>query len=228
MNNIGDIIRKYRTNKNLTQEDLGKILFVTKQTISKWENGRSLPDLETTKKLIETLEIDPNEILGGTVQEVKKTRRLLSVAIVCGSILALFLCTFLGIRYFEKALIESGYRDEENSANEYAINVSMVQLLATPEKYDGKLVRVIGVGNLEFEGDSLSLNKEDYEHGTGSSIWLELGEKAISYKEAKEYNGKYVIVEGFFDKDDCGHFDMFRGSIKDISRYDLWEREKID
>lgn len=228
MNNIGDIIRKYRTNKNLTQEDLGKILFVTKQTISKWENGRSLPDLETTKKLIETLEIDPNEILGGTVQEVKKTRRLLSVAIVCGSILALLLCTFLGVRYFEKALIESGYRDEENSANEYAINVSMVQLLATPEKYDGKLVRVIGVGNLEFEGDSLSLNKEDYEHGTGSSIWLELGEKAISYKEAKEYNGKYVIVEGFFDKDDCGHFDMFRGSIKDISRYDLWEREKVD
>ncbi|MBR2900757.1 MAG: helix-turn-helix transcriptional regulator [Clostridia bacterium] len=228
MNNIGDIIRKYRTNKNLTQEDLGKILFVTKQTISKWENGRSLPDLETTKKLIETLEIDPNEILGGTVQEVKKTRRLLSVAIVCGSILALFLCTFLGVRYFEKAVIESGYRDEENSANEYAINVSMVQLLATPEKYDGKLVRVIGVGNLEFEDDSLSLNKEDYEHGTGSSIWLELGEKAISYKEAKEYNGKYVIVEGFFDKDDRGHFGMFCGSIKDINRYDLWEREKVD
>ena len=100
----------------------------------------------------------------------------------------------------------------------------MVQLLATPEKYDGKLVRIIGVGNLEFEENYLSLSKEDHEFGAGNSIWIELGDKAIPYEEAKEYNGKYVVVEGFFDKDDCGHFDMFCGSIKDISRYQLWEK----
>ncbi len=101
-------------------------------------------------------------------------------------------------------------------------DVSMVQLIATPEKYDGKFVRVIGVGNLEFEGDCISLSKEDLKYGVGNSIWIEL-DGTISYDEAAQYNGEYVIVEGVFDKDDCGHMDMFRGSIKNISRYDLWD-----
>lgn len=223
MDRIGDIICKHRKSKKLTQEELGNQLFVSKQTISKWENGRSLPDLETTQKLIEILEINPNEILGGTVQEVKKNRKLLTIFIAVSSIAVLLLCSLLGMHYFEKALIEFGYHDGVNPVNEYATDVSMVQLLATPEKYDGKLVRVIGVGNLEFEGNYISLSKEDHMYGAGNSIWIELGEKAISYDEAKEYNGKYVIVEGFFDKDDRGHFDMFCGSIKDISRYQLWE-----
>lgn len=118
-----------------------------------------------------------------------------------------------------RAKIEFGYRDGLNGANQYAEDVTMVQLIATPERYDGKLVRVIGVGNLEFEGNCLSLSKEDRgQH----DIWLELGERATPYTEAQAYNGEWVIVEGFFDKDDHGHFGMFRGAIKNISRYELW------
>lgn len=102
------------------------------------------------------------------------------------------------------------------------MDVSIIQLIANPEKYDGKFVRVIGVGNIEFEGNCISLSKDDLKYGVGNSIWIELG-KDISYDEAAQYNGEYVIVEGIFDKDDCGHFGMFYGSIKQISRYDLWD-----
>ena len=227
MKNIGEIIRKHRKSKNLTQEELGNKLFVSKQAVSKWENGRTLPDLETTQKLMEILEIESTEVLGGTVQEVKKTRKLLTTFVVIGVVIMSLLCVLLGVQYvqyYEKILIEFGYQDGTNPANQYATEVSMVQLLSIPEKYDGKLVRVIGVGNLEFEGNYLSLSKEDHKYGAGNSVWIELGEKAISYDEAKEYNGKYVIVEGFFDKDDRGHFDMFFGSIKNISSYQLWEK----
>lgn len=94
--------------------------------------------------------------------------------------------------------------------------------MARPEKFDGRLVRVIAVGQLEFEGDCISLSKDDLKYGTGNSIWIELGDKAINDAEAKEYNGRYVEVEGFFDKDDCGYMNMFRGSIKKVSRYELW------
>lgn len=228
MEKIGEIIRKHRKLKNLTQEELGNRLFVSKQAVSKWENGRTLPDLETTQKLIEILEIDASELLGGTVLEVKKNRKLLTIAVIIGALallVLLLLCVLIGIQYREKALIESGYKDGINHANQYAIHVSMVELLAAPEKYDGKLVRVIGVGNLEFEGNYLSLSKEDREYHTFNAIWLELGERAISYEEARAYNGKYVIVEGFFDKDDGGHFGMFHGTIKDINRYQLWEMD---
>lgn len=176
---------------------------------------------------MEILEIESTEVLGGTVQEVKKTRKLLTTFVVIGVVIMSLLCVLLGVQYvqyYEKILIEFGYQDGTDPANQYATEVSMVQLLSTPEKYDGNLVRVIGVGNLEFEGNYLSLSKEDHKYGAGNSVWIELGEKAISYDEAKEYNGKYVIVEGLFDKDDRGHFDMFCGSIKNISRYQLWEK----
>lgn len=136
---------------------------------------------------------------------------------------AILLALFFGGKLYKNHLIELGYRDTPNTANQCAKSVTMVQLIANPEKYDGELVRVIGVGNLELEGNCLSLSKEDLQYGVGNRIWLELGERAIPYEEAKAYNGKYVIVEGFFDKDDTGHMGDFRGAIKNISRYQLWE-----
>lgn len=223
MDTLGEVIRNHRKLMNLTQEELGSKLSVTKQTVSKWENGRSLPDFETMKRLIEILEINHCEILGGTVQEVKKNRRALKIFIAVSSVMILSLCIIVGIQYHKKSLIESGYHGDMNTANQYALEVTMVQLLATPEKYNGKLVRVLGVGNLEFEGNYISLSKEDQKYNTGNALWIELGKRALAYDEARKYNGKYVLVEGIFDKNDLGHLNMFRGSIKDISRYQLWE-----
>ena len=126
-----------------------------------------------------------------------------------------------GIYY--KNLVESGYQSQINSANQHAINVTMTQLISRPEKYDGKLIRVIGVGNLEFEGDSLWLSMDDYTHKTNAAVWMELGSRCITCNEAKQFNGKYVIAEGIFRKDNLGHMDMFCGAITDISRYELWD-----
>ncbi|MEE1198014.1 MAG: hypothetical protein U0K54_02580 [Acutalibacteraceae bacterium] len=107
--------------------------------------------------------------------------------------------------------------------NRTAKDVTMLQLLTSPEKYDGKLIRVIGIGNIEFEGNCISPSIDDFNHYTGNSIWIELDEEKTPYNEAWQHNGRYVIVEGIFDKDDCGHMGMFRGSIKNISRYELWD-----
>lgn len=138
-------------------------------------------------------------------------------------VLTVTFAVLIGVKAYKKHLVKSGYGDEPNSPNQYAQDVTMLQLITTPEKYDGTLVRVIGVGNLETEGDCISLSKEDLKYSIGNSIWIELGEKATPYEQAKRYNGEYVVVEGFFDKDYCGHMDMFRGSVTDISRYELWD-----
>lgn len=47
---IGNKIKELRTNQNLTQEDLAQKLFISRQTISRWENGQTTP---TTDNLIE-------------------------------------------------------------------------------------------------------------------------------------------------------------------------------
>ena len=157
---------------------------------------------------------------------MKNKKQIITIILSVLITLAVVFAVLFGIKIYQDKLVESGYIETPNSANQYAKDVTMIQLIATPEKYDGQLVRVIGVGNLEFEGNCISLSKEDLKYGVGNSIWIELGKKAISYKEAQKYNGEYVIIEGVFDKDDYGHMDMFCGSIKNISRYDLWDAYK--
>lgn len=154
---------------------------------------------------------------------MKNKKQIITIILSVLITLAVVFAVLFGIKIYQDKLVESGYNETPNSANQYTKDVTMIQLIATPEKYDGQLVRVIGVGNLEFEGNCISLSKEDLKYGVGNSIWIELGEKAISYEEARKFNGEYVIIEGTFDKDDCGHMDMFCGSIKNISRYELWD-----
>ena len=101
-------------------------------------------------------------------------------------------------------------------------DVTMIQLIATPERYHGKLVRVVGVGNLEFEGNAIYLSKDDISYQVYNAVWLDFDNNTtLSYAEAKKHNGKYVIVEGIFDKDHSGHMGLFHGAITNITRYEL-------
>lgn len=62
---IGKFIAELRKGKNMTQEQLGEKLGVSFKTISKWENGRGMPELSTLKPLSEELGISINELLTG-------------------------------------------------------------------------------------------------------------------------------------------------------------------
>ncbi|MCI6552513.1 MAG: helix-turn-helix domain-containing protein, partial [Lachnospiraceae bacterium] len=42
---LGQVIRKYRKIKNMTQEEMAVRLGVTAPAVNKWENGNSLPDI---------------------------------------------------------------------------------------------------------------------------------------------------------------------------------------
>ena len=118
------------------------------------------------------------------------------------------------------------YVSGKNSANHDADDVSIIQLISNPEKYDGKVVRVIGVGNLEFEGDAVYLSRDDWKNWVcKNGLWIELGDDATSYNVAKCWNGKYVIIEGTFEQESTGHFGMWSGAITDITRYELWEEK---
>ena len=60
---LGNLILKYRKQKNLSQEDLAKEIGVTRQTISKWELNETSPDLKQAVKLAEIFNIDFNKII---------------------------------------------------------------------------------------------------------------------------------------------------------------------
>ena len=44
--NIGKRIKALRKNKNITQDELAEVLNISPQSVSKWETGNSIPDVE--------------------------------------------------------------------------------------------------------------------------------------------------------------------------------------
>jgi hypothetical protein len=63
-------------------------------------------------------------------------------------------------------------RDEHNQCTIYG--PSLIALIARPELYDGKVVRVIGFVRFEFEGNALYLSRLDYENAVSrNGLWID-------------------------------------------------------
>ena len=61
-------LRTLRKARGLSQEDLTRQLHITRQTLSKWENGQSVPDAQLLLRLAEILDVPVSELLGGPVE----------------------------------------------------------------------------------------------------------------------------------------------------------------
>lgn len=74
---IGEKLTELRQKKKMTQKELGERLDVTDKVISRWETGKSLPDVEMMKKISETLEVTIAELydcVGEETINIKKER----------------------------------------------------------------------------------------------------------------------------------------------------------
>ncbi len=68
---IGEKLKQGRMNNNLTQEDVSKILNVSRSTVSSWEVNRTYPDLEILVTLSDLYEISLDNMLREDNQMVK-------------------------------------------------------------------------------------------------------------------------------------------------------------
>ena len=67
-----DIILDLRTKKGLSQEELAEKMFVTRQAVSRWENGETIPNIDTLKLLSKFFDVSINTLLGSPQQLVCK------------------------------------------------------------------------------------------------------------------------------------------------------------
>lgn len=65
MKNIGYRLKEIRKAKNLTQQELGAVLSVSKQAIANVESGHNNPSIEFIGKLIENLDVNSNWFITG-------------------------------------------------------------------------------------------------------------------------------------------------------------------
>jgi len=59
-----NVIYELRTGKGLSQEELAEKVFVTRQAVSRWETGETVPNTETLKLLSELFDVSINTLLG--------------------------------------------------------------------------------------------------------------------------------------------------------------------
>lgn len=65
MNQLAQQIRVLRTDKNLSQDELAEKLYISRQAVSKWENGDATPDLDNLVKLSEIFTVSLDELVNG-------------------------------------------------------------------------------------------------------------------------------------------------------------------
>ena len=72
---IGAFIARRRKELRMTQKELAQKLGVTDRAVSKWENGRCMPDLSLIQPLSRSLEVGVNDLLSGEIIPEKQYRK---------------------------------------------------------------------------------------------------------------------------------------------------------
>ena len=123
MRDIGKNIRWAREQRGYTQEELAQLLFVTRQTVSNYETGRSRPDVETLTRLSELLDVEVTDLIYGPEPVQSRT----SLGVRLGSVFILWadafarcafgavelpigiVTAFIGAPFFMFLMIRNGY-----------------------------------------------------------------------------------------------------------------------
>lgn len=63
-----NILYELRTKKGLSQDELAEKVYVTRQAVSRWENGETTPNTETLKRLSKLFDVSINTLLGSPRQ----------------------------------------------------------------------------------------------------------------------------------------------------------------
>ena len=96
MNVVGKNMKKFRLSHGMTQEELAEKMFVTRQTISNWETGKSQPDLETLSAVSEIFSVEPTELIYGIRPSYKRYQKkyiitaVISLCVIITSIILEF------------------------------------------------------------------------------------------------------------------------------------------
>ena len=73
---LNEQIKKYRTEMNISQEELAEKIYVTRQSISNWENGKTYPDIHSLLLLSSLFGISLDQLVKGDIdimkEEIKK------------------------------------------------------------------------------------------------------------------------------------------------------------
>lgn len=130
--NLGNKISSLRKKNNFSQEELGELVGVTRQTISKWELGETSPDIRQAKELSKIFrvsldELTDNDVNSILVEKVSNTERLAGLTIKILRVIGILLIAMfvLGIVIFITANFNLSRVRSKKVVGTYALTCSI-------------------------------------------------------------------------------------------------------
>jgi hypothetical protein len=123
--------------------------------------------------------------------------------------LTIFLIILCSVKTF--AQNDTIQKPKEIKVRPKSENVSIINLIANPEKYYGKRVTVSGYMSSEFEGTAIYLSREDFDNRINkNAIFL-----IIDWSNYRFYHKEYVTLDGIFTNGN-GHMGLYSGMLRDV------------
>jgi transcriptional regulator with XRE-family HTH domain len=118
---MGKFLRKNREKLNLSQTELGRKVFVTRQAVSQWELGKNFPDLQSAIALAKLYNVNIGDIYAGEIlsdknkynsiiefvikSEMKRMRKIITMLVITISIILLLFLSYYFINVYNKISI---------------------------------------------------------------------------------------------------------------------------
>ena len=153
---IGSFLKELRRKKGITQEQLAERFRVSSRTVSRWENGNNMPDLDILIEMSDYYEIDLREILNGERksedmnQEMKETvlqavdytnteaEKNNQRVRICNSVALLLIVAYMSLKDAEIYLNNQMIRNGLNFAQGLAIGMLLAGLIMS-SRYGAKV-----------------------------------------------------------------------------------------
>ena len=195
---IGKFIKKIRVDNGLTQKDLADKLGVTYQAVSKWENGKNIPDIMILKQISKEFNVNIDGLLEGRHTKKKFNYKILFIVIGVFISFCIIYCLFFHNDNFS-------FKTLSSSCNDFNISGSI--------SYN-KDKSSIYISNIDYcGGDDVT----EYSLIT-CNLYERHGDVTVKVKECDYSNNKNITLEEYLKgvsfvasnyKNICNDLDMY-------------------
>ena len=185
-NKVGELIRTARKKKGLSQNELADMINISREAISKWENGHHLPDLSVIDELADALGISREELLNGELYEKTAAHKTISkkTIILILLITILFAVSFAGI-----------FRKSYTHFDEKSMRIDCEDV------YDSNSKVAKGTVYLFYYDESVKLSTVQskiikvYEDGTSFDVLVFSASSSIFERKLQHHNDNVYVLE---------------------------------
>ncbi len=204
---IGKFIKDLRIKNNLTQKEFADKYNVTYQAVSKWENGKNMPDLSLLKEICKDFDVSLDDLFNGEKSVKKSYKKYIIIGIICIVIVLFLVIKNNNNGDFNFKTITSSC-DAFNISGSIAYNDKKSAIYITNIKYcggdDTKEYEIIECTLYESHED-IEKKISSYEYDGDKKVKLEKFLENVTFKvdgykkTCDEHNSLYLLINATDD-----------------------------